>query len=327
VEGSFTSLPFDDGQSTSGTDGDAYHYATLDHDAESNTEHAQFRQYSNAQGRWLSPDPYDGSYDFSNPQSLNRYTYALNAPLSAVDRKGLDLTDMDDTAGGLGFIDPSDDSGVLPDGDPLQQDGNPLIIGAETVTVNGIVGTINVTSTGILVFIPTLSTQSLTLTARNITGCKTGFGAAIILGGDAGVGVLAAGAGANGSVGAAAFGGSNGVNTGVFASGGAGANFGNHSATAGTHLISPNFLGLGAGAGVGIMLTNASQASQLSGPSATWNVDLGWLANGSAQLSQGTDDSGNTIYTFSFSVGYGAGALYHNVTNQTKAKGKGKPGC
>jgi hypothetical protein len=55
VEGSFTSLPFGDGQTASGTDGDANHFATLDHDTESDTDHAQFRQYSNIQGRWLSP--------------------------------------------------------------------------------------------------------------------------------------------------------------------------------------------------------------------------------------------------------------------------------
>jgi RHS repeat-associated protein len=35
----------------------------------------------------MSPDPYDGSYDFS--QSLNRYSYALNNPLSFRDPSGL----------------------------------------------------------------------------------------------------------------------------------------------------------------------------------------------------------------------------------------------
>jgi RHS repeat-associated protein len=52
------------------------HFAGLEHDSGSNTDHAQFRQYSNAQGRWMGMDPYAGSYDFSNPQSLNRYSYA-----------------------------------------------------------------------------------------------------------------------------------------------------------------------------------------------------------------------------------------------------------
>jgi RHS repeat-associated protein len=88
-EGQFTSLPFGDGlTTTSGTDTDAYHFAQVDHDYETDTEHAQFRQYSSAQGRWLSPDPYGGSYDPSNPQSFNRYAYALNNPLSNVDPSG-----------------------------------------------------------------------------------------------------------------------------------------------------------------------------------------------------------------------------------------------
>ena len=93
VEGTFTSLPFGDGQATSGADTDANHYAQLDHDWETGTDHAQFRQYSEAQGRWLSPDSYSGSYNMSNPQSFNRYIYAGNNPLAAVDPTGEYLVD------------------------------------------------------------------------------------------------------------------------------------------------------------------------------------------------------------------------------------------
>jgi RHS repeat-associated protein len=89
MEGAFTSLPFGDAQATSGADYDAYHFAALDHDYESGTDHAQFRQYNNAQGRWLSPDPYRGSYDVSNPQSMNRYAYVVNNPLANIDPSGL----------------------------------------------------------------------------------------------------------------------------------------------------------------------------------------------------------------------------------------------
>jgi hypothetical protein len=57
VEGSFTSQPFGDGLATaSGSDTDANHYATIDHDNESDTEHVEFRQYSSAQRHWLAPD-------------------------------------------------------------------------------------------------------------------------------------------------------------------------------------------------------------------------------------------------------------------------------
>ena len=47
------------------------------------------RQYRSTEGRWLSPDPVGlGAVDFSNPQSFNRYAYALNDPLTQVDPQG-----------------------------------------------------------------------------------------------------------------------------------------------------------------------------------------------------------------------------------------------
>ena len=55
----------------------------------------------------LSPDPYTGSYDLTTPQSMNRYAYVLNNPMSMLDPSGLvvicDETgchdcDSDDTA-------------------------------------------------------------------------------------------------------------------------------------------------------------------------------------------------------------------------------------
>jgi RHS repeat-associated protein len=118
VEGTFTSLPWGDGQSSTGADSDAYHFAMLDHDSESDTDHAQFRQYSNRQGNWLSPDPYSGSYDISNPQSFNRYVYALNNPLSNLDPSGLDCTSGDNYGFDLGIpdsvsFDGCPDSGAL----------------------------------------------------------------------------------------------------------------------------------------------------------------------------------------------------------------------
>jgi RHS repeat-associated protein len=89
MESSYVSYPWGEGYSASGADSDPYHFAMLDHDSESFTEHAQFRQYSSTQGRWMSPDPYDGSYDATDPQSLNRYGYVLNNPLGFVDPIGL----------------------------------------------------------------------------------------------------------------------------------------------------------------------------------------------------------------------------------------------
>jgi RHS repeat-associated protein len=91
----YSSLPWGDGyapttiQSGGTPDQDTLHFAQLDYDFESGTEHAQFRQYSNTQGRWMSPDPYDGSMDIGNPQSFNRYAYVSNNPLRFTDPTGL----------------------------------------------------------------------------------------------------------------------------------------------------------------------------------------------------------------------------------------------
>jgi RHS repeat-associated protein len=57
--------------------------------SESSTDYATFRNLSTSMGRMNRPDPYDGSYDLTNPQSLNRYSYVLNNPLSFTDRLGL----------------------------------------------------------------------------------------------------------------------------------------------------------------------------------------------------------------------------------------------
>jgi RHS repeat-associated protein len=105
VEASFADQPFGDNKQTfPGTvietsfDTDANHYAFLDTDKETATDHADFRQYSNAQGRWMAPDPYDGSYNFGNPQSLNRYVYADNSPFSYTDGNG----ELDENGGDSG---------------------------------------------------------------------------------------------------------------------------------------------------------------------------------------------------------------------------------
>lgn len=291
-----------------------YKFTGLEHDSESGLDHTQFRQYASNMGRWMSPDPYNGSYDLSNPQSFNRYSYVGNMPLNYTDPTGLDPF----TISVLALCGHASGACAGAASNPV----GAVALGA--VFVGAVIA--DLFTGGFFakpVFHGSLKPRPNT---PNKSGCKTGFGAGITMGGDAGIGAGSAGAGANGSIGAGLFGGS-GVNAGVFASGGAGANFFSHAASTVKSLISPNFSGLGGGGGVGIFLTNASQASQLAGPSATWNVDLGWFENGSAQFSQGADAAGNNIYTFSFQLGVGAGALYHNVTNTTIAKGTGKPKC
>lgn len=94
VEGQYSSLPFGDGPSSSGTDTNVGHFALLDHDLTtgSGLEHADFREYGATAGRWMSPDPYDGSMHLGNPQSLNRYAYVGNNPLLFIDPSGQELT-------------------------------------------------------------------------------------------------------------------------------------------------------------------------------------------------------------------------------------------
>jgi len=60
------------------------------YDSADNLYHTDFRQQSPAQGRWTTPDPAGlAAVDPTNPQSWNRYAYALNNPVSLVDPFGL----------------------------------------------------------------------------------------------------------------------------------------------------------------------------------------------------------------------------------------------
>jgi RHS repeat-associated protein len=72
-------------------------FAGLFRDGEAGLDYAEARMYQSRTGRLTKPDPvYASLFD---PQRLNRYTYALNRPLSLVDPSGLDPVDpfcMDD---------------------------------------------------------------------------------------------------------------------------------------------------------------------------------------------------------------------------------------
>lgn len=59
---------------------------------------AMARRYSMS-GRFSQPDPYGGSYDFSDPQSLNRYAYTKNDPVNFRDPTGLMPNDCVDAEG------------------------------------------------------------------------------------------------------------------------------------------------------------------------------------------------------------------------------------
>jgi len=81
-------LPF--GELNSSDSGITTHKFTADErDAETGLDHTDFRQYSSAQGRWMTSDPAGlAAVDPTNPQSWNRYGYVLNEPLVLVDPTG-----------------------------------------------------------------------------------------------------------------------------------------------------------------------------------------------------------------------------------------------
>ena len=54
------------------------------------TDEAMFRRYNRWHSRFDQPDPYDGSYDLSDPQSFNRYAYTQNDPVNFIDPSGLE---------------------------------------------------------------------------------------------------------------------------------------------------------------------------------------------------------------------------------------------
>ena len=65
-----------------------------------------FRKYDPAAGRWLSPDPSGWkAVSQSYPQSLNRYAYVQNNPLSLIDADGLDCVYFNNDGNSVESID------------------------------------------------------------------------------------------------------------------------------------------------------------------------------------------------------------------------------
>jgi RHS repeat-associated protein len=63
-------------------------YTSYERDSDGN-DYAMNRRYGSSGSRFLQPDPYDGSYNLTNPQSFNRYSYTQNDPVNFVDPTGL----------------------------------------------------------------------------------------------------------------------------------------------------------------------------------------------------------------------------------------------
>lgn len=61
----------------------------LNKDDESGLEFAQARYYNTSHGRFTSTDPLTASANVKDPQTFNRYTYAMNSPYKFTDPLGL----------------------------------------------------------------------------------------------------------------------------------------------------------------------------------------------------------------------------------------------
>jgi RHS repeat-associated protein len=67
-------------------------YTGYERDDESGLDYAQARYYSSQHGRFTSVDPLMASATIKNPQTFNRYSYALNSPYKFTDPLGLAAT-------------------------------------------------------------------------------------------------------------------------------------------------------------------------------------------------------------------------------------------
>jgi RHS repeat-associated protein len=98
----------------SGSDANRYKFTSKERDPESGLDHFQFRNYSSSMGRWMIPDPAGMmAVDIGSPQTLNRYSYVLNNPLSFTDPFGLDCAYLNSSGTGVekGGIDQHSSSG------------------------------------------------------------------------------------------------------------------------------------------------------------------------------------------------------------------------
>ena len=66
-----------------------HRFTTYERDS-TKSDDAMARRYNRFWYKFDQPDPYEGSNDVTNPQSLNRYTYTQNDPVNFVDPSGLE---------------------------------------------------------------------------------------------------------------------------------------------------------------------------------------------------------------------------------------------
>jgi RHS repeat-associated protein len=146
-----TSLPFGDNLSCTGTDTSPLHFTGKDRDSESGLDHFEFRKFSSAMGRFMSPDPAGMmAADIGSPQTLNRYAYVLNNPLSFTDPFGLDCAYLNSSGTGIdtGGIDQNSSSGECGKTGGYWVDGTVTLVNIDpNATTISLTGTTNGTNT------------------------------------------------------------------------------------------------------------------------------------------------------------------------------------
>jgi RHS repeat-associated protein len=99
-------------------------YTTYERDANSSDE-AMMRRLGRW-GRFEQPDPYDGSYNLTDPQSFNRYSYTENDPVNFTDPTGLCIEvplEMGETGGVRWISVLCRDQGFLPEPERVNPGG------------------------------------------------------------------------------------------------------------------------------------------------------------------------------------------------------------
>jgi RHS repeat-associated protein len=89
VQAEYFYYPYGSMQSSSGSDSNRYKYTGKERDSESGLDNFGKRYHASSLGRFMTPDPLLNSGRPSNPQTWNRYSYALNNPLKFADPTGL----------------------------------------------------------------------------------------------------------------------------------------------------------------------------------------------------------------------------------------------
>lgn len=75
-------------------------FTGYERDDETKLDYAQARYFSGTQGRFTAVDPLAASATPANPQTFNRYSYAMNSPLKYTDPSGMISTSMTSACGG-----------------------------------------------------------------------------------------------------------------------------------------------------------------------------------------------------------------------------------